>query len=274
MGIDSIDWNTLWRECRNSRSNKGKGRADWDKKAASFARRNRGSSYSERLVDYIDPGPEETVLDIGAGPGTLALPLARRAKRVTALDFSEKMLEELQREAAAQGIDNIVVHHAAWEDDWQALGIPPHDIAVASRSMSVDDLEGALKKIDRWALRRVVITDRVGSGPFDPDVFRAVGRAFSPGPDYIYTVNILHRLGIYAGIDFMDAEFSKTYLSREEAVDSCLWMLEEINPEEQAAFDAFIESRLTRLEDGSWQLKRAHTPKWAVISWEKVQPEV
>lgn len=268
-GIESIDWNSLWSECRQKRSSKNKGQKDWDRKAPSFASRNRASRYIERLIDHIGPVNDQTVLDIGAGPGTLAVPLALRAKHVTAIDFSEKMLEELRREAERNKVENMTTFHAAWEDDWRSIGIPPHDIAVASRSMSVDDLESAIQKINKWALKKVVITDRVGPGPFDPDVFAAVGRAFSPGPDYIYTVNILHRLGIYARIDFIEAEYSAAYGSRQEAVDSCLWMIEEINEEERAAFDEFIDTRLKELNDGTWELARSHTPKWAVISWEK-----
>jgi SAM-dependent methyltransferase len=269
-GFEEIDWNRLWRESRQRRSCKAKGSTDWDRKASSFARRNLNSSYVDRLLALIDPAPENTVLDVGAGPGTLAIPLARRVRQVTALDFSGQMLAELESRVAAQGIVNLTTVRGAWEDDWPALGLKPHDIAVASRSLSVDDLENALLKLNAFARQRVYITDRVGAGPFDPEVFAAVGRKFEPGPDYIYSVNLLYRLGIYARVDFIPAEYSAAYASRAEAVDSCRWMLDELRPGEEEKFNAFLEARLQQQPDGSWVMPRRHQPLWAVLWWDKV----
>jgi SAM-dependent methyltransferase len=57
------------------------------------------------------------VLDVAAGPGTLALLAARTAGHVTAVDFSDAMLTELRRRAAAAGLTNVEARHA----DGQAL---------------------------------------------------------------------------------------------------------------------------------------------------------
>jgi len=79
-----IDFNELWQEARCQKSWSGKKRADWNKKAKSFAKRAAHSEYADIFVKRMDPAPEWTVLDVGAGPGTLTLPLARRVKKVTA----------------------------------------------------------------------------------------------------------------------------------------------------------------------------------------------
>lgn len=265
----AIDWNQIWREARKRRSCQGKGREEWNRKAASFARRNRGSGYISKLLPFIDVQSGETVLDIGSGPGTLALPLAMVAKEVVALDFSGQMLAELNSAAAEDGLANITTVLAAWEDDWQTLGVGVQDIAVASRSLAVDDLGAALVKLNEWSRRKVVITDRVGAGPFDPEVFAAVGRPFEPGPDYIITVNLLYQMGINARVDFIPAEVSEIFATREGAADSYLWMLDELRPGEQLDFARFLDERLTEEADGSWRLTRNHIPQWAVLSWEK-----
>jgi SAM-dependent methyltransferase len=267
--LNDIDWDRIWRDSRLKRSCRSKGRKDWDRKAPSFAKRYIGSSYIDRLLRAIDPAAGDTVLDVGSGPGTLALPLAGMARQVTAIDFSSGMLEELRASAGRQGIENIVTAHASWEDDWQELGIEPHDIAVASRSLSVDDLGAALEKLADWALKKVVITDRVGAGPFDPEIFAAIGRDFDPGPDYIITINMLYRMGINATVDYIPAEYSDSYESQEEAMKSSLWMLDDLSTSERQRFDAYMAERLVKEDDGSWRLLRNHAPKWAVISWNK-----
>jgi SAM-dependent methyltransferase len=268
-GFAEIDWNRIWRETRQQRTCKAKGSQDWDRKAASFARRNRQSPYIDHLLTIINPEPTATVLDVGAGPGTLAIPMARRVRQVTALDFSTRMLEELTVGAAAAGLGNITTVRAAWEDDWSALGLVPHDIAVASRSLAVDDLEAALVKLNHFARQRVYLTDRVGAGPFDPEVFAAVGRTFESGPDYIITLNLLYSLGIHARVDFIPAEYSACYASRAEAVDSLIWMLEELQPGEAEKFETYLAERLSCQVDGTWTVARRHRPLWAVLWWEK-----
>ncbi len=51
--------------------------------------------------------PCATILDAGCGPGTVALPLALRDARVTALDYAPGMLRELSARASAAGIETI-----------------------------------------------------------------------------------------------------------------------------------------------------------------------
>ena len=52
---------------------------------------------------------DEVILDIGCGPGTLAVPLAKRVKEVIAIDFSAQMLEELNQYAKREGVSNIKI---------------------------------------------------------------------------------------------------------------------------------------------------------------------
>lgn len=64
--------------------------------------------------------PRGEVLDVAAGPGTLALLAAAEAARVTAVDFAPAMLAELERRARAAGIANVEARLA----DGQALPFP------------------------------------------------------------------------------------------------------------------------------------------------------
>ena len=72
-----------------------------------------------------------TLIDLGAGTGTLALAAAPFCRRVIAVDVSRPMLETLERKAAEQGIINITAVRAGF------LGYahqgPPAD-AVYSRN--------------------------------------------------------------------------------------------------------------------------------------------
>ena len=58
--------------------------------------------------------PDDTVLDIGAGGGRYALPLALAARQVVAIDPSAGMLRVLRDGMAEYGIDNVRVVNGRW----------------------------------------------------------------------------------------------------------------------------------------------------------------
>jgi len=60
--------------------------------------------------------PDDVWLDIGAGAGRYALPLALVAREVIALDASDKMVETLRLEIAGHGIGNVRSVQARWPD--------------------------------------------------------------------------------------------------------------------------------------------------------------
>jgi SAM-dependent methyltransferase len=66
----------------------------------------------ELLRGLAQPG--ERWLDIGAGAGRYALPIALRVGQVIALDASEGMLAALQASMAQHGVPNISTVHSRW----------------------------------------------------------------------------------------------------------------------------------------------------------------
>ncbi len=267
MRYADIDWNQLWQQERQAKSWKRKKKKDWDQRAASFAKRNLGSDFSELCLGMIKAEPSWSILDVGCGPGTLAIPLARQVKRVTAMDFSEQMLAELSARAAAAKLDNISPVHASWSDDWQQCGVGRHDVVLAARSLAVDDLRGALEKMCQWATKEVIVVDRVGPGPFDPDLFTALGRPFDPGPDFIFTVNILLQMGITPTLDYLEFDLQRQYADREEALEGCSWMVDDLDDAERVKLGHYVDERLSVNSDGSVTLTRKKPVKWAFIRW-------
>jgi cyclopropane fatty-acyl-phospholipid synthase-like methyltransferase len=69
--------------------------------APAFAR------FAEDALELAHLVPGESVLDVGTGPGTLALAAACSGARVAALDFSPRMIAELQARAAREGVAGI-----------------------------------------------------------------------------------------------------------------------------------------------------------------------
>lgn len=61
----------------------------------------------EAILDRIDPQPDWTLMDVGAGTGTFALAAARRCREVYAVDISQAMLDIAAAKARAADIGNM-----------------------------------------------------------------------------------------------------------------------------------------------------------------------
>lgn len=70
-----------------------------------------------RIVDLVDPTPDQWVVEIGAGPGALTLALAARGARVLAVERDESLCERLRAETSSE---RVVVEHA----DARLLDLP------------------------------------------------------------------------------------------------------------------------------------------------------
>jgi SAM-dependent methyltransferase len=268
LTAEKIDWNRLWKEDRKT-SIRVRDPEYWNRRAPSFTQHVREDDYD----DYVDPflsildaQPDWSVLDVGSGPGTLACPLAKIVRKVTAIDFSSTMLSLLEERKKAAGLHNITTQIGRWEDDWKALGIEPHDAAISSRSLGSDDPRALLAKLISFAKRRVVVTCAVGSGPFDAHILEAVGREVPPNPDYIYIYNLLHQMGIYANVTMID-KGARTFVDEADAVDAMRWMVDQITPSEEEALRRFIAKHL--VADGQrWKLDCRRSVCWAALWWD------
>lgn len=76
--------------------------------------------FAKDAINAVGVGPEHSVLDVAAGPGTLCLELAPRVRHVTALDFSADMVRHCKARALSLGITNVEIV----EGDGQQLPFP------------------------------------------------------------------------------------------------------------------------------------------------------
>ncbi|MBA3547114.1 MAG: methyltransferase domain-containing protein [Nannocystis sp.] len=85
------------------------------------------AAYARTALALAQPAADAHILDVAAGPGTLALLAAPEVRRVSALDFSSGMIDRLRHEAAARGLANV----EAIVGDGQALPYPDETFDAA-----------------------------------------------------------------------------------------------------------------------------------------------
>jgi SAM-dependent methyltransferase len=94
----------------------------WDLVAAGYAdvSFDQFAKYSADALVLAQLARGERILDVAAGPGSLALQAAQTAREVCAVDFSSSMLQQLRSRMGTAGIQNIEPR----EGDGQALPYP------------------------------------------------------------------------------------------------------------------------------------------------------
>jgi predicted TPR repeat methyltransferase len=279
MDFNSIDWNAMWQEesGRSHWKDNMSSKALWDKRADKFDKRinclkdgepRDKDDYISKMLDRIEVKPGWTVLDIGCGPGTLAIPLAKKAKSVTGLDISTEMLKRLKINAEEGGLDNIKYLNASWQDAFTNRQVVRHDIVVASRSLMSGDMKEALSNITAIAGQATYLTFPIVHLPFDWEVYKAIGREKKKHPPYIYILNMLFQMGINANVEILYSKLKVQFPSVEEAMDDLQWRTDPFTPDEKARLREFLESKFAE-QKGSPVFTHEGKSQWALIWWRK-----
>lgn len=235
----------------------------WDKKAEKMAENLVGkhNAYNDKLLQALNVQPDETVLDIGCGPGTFAVPLAQQCQAVYALDYSQGMLDCVNRFKQALKLDNLTTFHKSWSDDWN--DVPQADIVLASRSTLVDDLDDMIDKLCIKAKKRVFLTSVTQRHFLDEGVFKAIGREDIGFPTYIYLINRLYQKGIQANVNFIETESGQFQGETfEDLLNSVEFSLGNLTEKEKQALHVFYNQKQANNETISHGQKR-----WALIWW-------
>jgi len=223
-----IDWNEVWgAQLAAHRSSPGfvSGSAFW--RDARAARRYDGDIRSSERVDLslaaLPLRPGDSVLDMGAGPGTLTLPIARRVQSVTAVEPAEGMAAVLAERAEEAGLRNVEIVGERWEalDPARSLD-PPYDLVVSSFSLAMPDLSAALLKMEAVAEGSVHIFWHAGTPAWERQYLALWpvlhGAPYHPVPKAEVVFNLLWSLGRYPNLTVHPFEEERRFSGVEDAL--------------------------------------------------------
>lgn len=263
-----IDWNSFWNEDLKNLPKIQNNHA-WDKIAQHFDRWMAYDDYPEKLIEKIKVNPEYSVLDIGCGNGAVTIPIAKKVKSVTAMDLSSEMIGFLMKNASKEGLSNINCVHCTWEESKiDVLG--KFDVVIASRSLGgVSDIKKELKRTDKVAKKYVYITLwGVNARGFEKDVNNVIGREFYPHPDYLYVINILHQMGIYANVEMLDCKKRPCYANMDEVLNLVKWRINDLTEEEEDILRMYLSKEMVIDKNGMLQYPHDKSD-WVLIWWKK-----
>jgi SAM-dependent methyltransferase len=262
----TANWAELWQSML-LQTHRGKlcNTSYWDKQANEYNQKiAKMANLTEKQLPQIMLPPNATVLDVGAGTGRITIPVAKQAQQVVALEPSKNMLALLRANAQKECINNIAYIQESFDDVGVAqLGC--FDVVIASFSLFMTDLEGALLKIDVSSSKAVYLFSSA-SPWMDAKLQEIVyGHPVKIELDYIYVYNILHDLGILANVDVWTYTSKQSFSSLEDALLHYM-TLYSISQEKEHDVRKYLKSLLTE-ENGKIWLNQNR--KAATIWWKK-----
>ena len=258
--IKAIDFGQLYREHLARSGRVFKTPEDWDSKAAKMRTQVLDSAYRSEFVSKVTCTSEDTVLDIGTGPGTIALALAPQAKQVYGLDYSPGMLDAMMKNAAQLGLVNVQPILASWDEDWSA--VPVCDIVVVSRASIVADMDDALDKVNQHARKKVYMTQVVGGRFGSREMEELLAREDRSFPDHMYIINMLYQRNIYPTVDYIESSSRLAgSTSLAEFIEKVSASFGELSAEDIEKVTAWYQ------RDPQYAQQGGEPTRWAFLSW-------
>ena len=218
----------------------------------------------ERLRAHLQPG--DSLLDVGAGGGRLALPLALTCRSVTAVEPSPSMCAVLRETAGEAGIEVEVV-----ESGWAEATVDPADVVLCSHVVYVvQDIEPFVRKLNQHA-RRLVLMVVFRSSPQSQlyGLWEQVhGEPRNPLPTLPQFQPVLDELGITCRIEELPGDRPFGFASEEEAREIIAQRLY-VAPGSQAEarLAGALDEALQEEEDGVWRIRGSQQLQPCIVSW-------
>jgi SAM-dependent methyltransferase len=247
------DWNEIWKqrqELHKSSKIADDPSHNWDRKEnAERYDRNAKSEYDDRVkttIAALDITPDSRVLDIGAGPGTLAIPLAPLVRQITAVEPGAGMVAILKDHAERQGIQNITCVQKHWEDVNLSKDLTaPYDIVIASLSLTMKDIREAIIKMDAATTSGSVHLFWFVDMPFWERMYADLweplhGTPYYSGPKADCLFGVLCQMGIYPDVKMLPLAKEYRFRSRVEMLVFLWNRFGAKTPEQERMVDRYI----------------------------------
>lgn len=250
----------------------------WNERAEDFSAKAHSEAArkeSEEFLNRFEWSRNETVLDVAAGPGTYAIPLAQRVASITVTDFSQAMLEQLKLKACEEDIQNISAIQGRWLEIDQ---IEEHDTVLCLNSLGVistdanhiSRLDEALNKLSACCRRRLIILIPHADSPLEPDLRTKLG---------LKEISIERRriailyyamvdCGMLPSLHIIKRPFHWTFTDENEAIETLLIKAGIKDPAPyRDLMSEYLKGRLRQEASGRYSL--AYETSQALFIWER-----
>ena len=231
--------------------------------------RRTGEEALDALLTLAEP--EDRWLDIGAGAGRYALPLAAQVAEVIAVEPSASMRNALRTGKEEHGLDNVRIVAGAWPEALGTLGDPPvADVAfIAHVGYDIEEIGPFIDAMERAAARLCVamLTDQSPASVADPfwPIVHGMERVPLPAlPDLVELLRARGRSTEIRRVERAPRTFDSfdglaTFVRRQ------LWIAEDGEKEER--FRSALVGMARERDDDGWTLASPPVGSIGILTW-------
>lgn len=254
-------WSDLWRRQRRARlavPRQDPPDSFWNnkKRLSDHFLKNLNSwrNEAEERIAKMGIGEGSRVLDIGAGTGMLAVPLAAHGCDVVAVEPAGAMGEALRLYEHQQDVRPITLIQKRWEDVSPGELGEPFDTVFASYSLMITEIEPAIRKmqaVSRGSVHLFWFLTQPYTALLNTALWPRVHGVEFPGePTADCLWNILYEMGIYANLGVEQSCEPAYFASIDDAVSDFCTRLNSTTDEQEQAIREYCETSLARTGKG------------------------
>ncbi len=218
--------------------------------------------------------PRMTVLDVGAGTGRFAVPLARQAYRLIATEPAPAMRQVLSDNLAAAQLTNTRIVATPWPEALAEVGVGQADVTICSHVLyPISDIVPFISALEQATQigGLLFIYLRAGqNSDFVQELWQELhDESLTPQPDYLDAYNVLAQMGICANLTMV----KNTSLWRFDSLDEAVAAYQErlcLHDDETAKLKR-LRQRLQELlveQDGRLAISKPGPSQAAIIWWQ------
>jgi len=261
MNLPPPTWRERWRQLKLAHCavpNYGNNKQFWNNKknvrTVYMKGREKNQHQTEERLDAMAIPAGSRVLDVGAGPGTFAIPLAASGCTVTVVEPSDVMREALAERIFQQNISGISVIPKRWEDvGIEELG-EHYDVVIASYSLTMMDIAEAVDKMQSCCKGTVhlfwFLTPPTWAN-VNHDLWPLIHGGEFPGePTADWLFMVLCEMGIYANLTVETKSTATSFPTVDEAVSEYIQRLNCTTPAHEEVVRNYLHSMLRKTDQG------------------------
>jgi SAM-dependent methyltransferase len=255
------DWAKTWEDgimnawSRQFIINYGSIEEAWNQKAAEYEGDMKHSNRALFVEKIMQHNPK-TIVDVGAGTGVFAIPLAKNREKVVAVEPSRGMLDILRGKAEDEGLTNIEYINKRWEDvtthELLKINGGKYDAVICSHALYyVTDLHHSLRKMDSISGGSVHLltggSHNINSQDHSRLWARIHGKPAPAYPDYSCLYMVLREIGLHPDIEMLNAHAKKHITSMDDLYDRWKEYLEidsEMTDDQKDAIQEYVADRI------------------------------
>lgn len=210
---------------------------------------------------------DDTLIDVGAGDGHLALPLALRCQHVIAVEPSPSMASVLRQQMTDFGISNISLVMSRWEE----AEVDPADVVLNAHVLyTIRDIAPFIRKLETHARKRalVILFQEPPQARLHPLWELIHDEPRQPLPSLSAFQAVLHELGIEAQTEALPPQPPRGFDSLEDALAQLSRRLYLKSEDAKTSRLEHLLPELLEKNDEVFQIRGAGLVKSAMVWWE------